>query len=148
MRKSLTTVLAATCLLLSGCGGASSDAPHCCATLTGTWVGAQGDLTIRIVVDTATSCSRQYGYCEASGTGTYTRTGGSSGSFSLNTDYFVDVGQSAVINMGDFGAGVYSQFGGTFDSPTEISGTLYDISSEPSPLGVGRDGVPMTLRRQ
>ena len=148
MRKSLTTVLAVTFLILSGCGGASSTAPHCCVTLTGTWVGTKGDLTIRIVVDTATSCSPQNGSCDASGTGTYTRTGGSSGSFSLTTEYFLAVGQPANLSIGDYGTGATSVFLGMFDSPTEISGTLFDTSSEPSPLGVGSTGVSITLRRQ
>lgn len=147
MSKSYTTALAATCLILSACGGGSTE-PHCCATLEGTWVGTEGDLTLRIVVGVDSVCIQQYGYCEDSGKGTYSRSGGDSGSFVMTGMYYVNIGQSAIINMSDSLTYATTIFGGNFDSATKLSGNLYDLTGDSSLLKVGTTGVPITLNKQ
>ena len=147
MRKSLIAALAVTSLLLSACGGDSSTGPHRFSTLAGSWAGTQGDLTIHLDVGADTLCSRDYGYCNAYGSGTYSRTGGSSGSFGLSVNYFID-GQLIIMNIGGFGTDANVLFSGKFDSETQISGMLYETSTDLSPLNVGIQGFPITLVRQ
>jgi hypothetical protein len=147
------TALAATCLLLSACGGGGTE-PRCCATLEGTWVGTEGDLTLRIVVGPDISCTQEFGYCMDSGNGTYSRSGGESGSFVVNGLYFADIGQPANVNLSDPMTNKTTTFSGNFDSATELTGTLFDQTnepgdtSEPGLLHVGLEGVPMTLSKQ
>ena len=148
MRQTLMAVLITACLLLAGCGGDSGTGPQCCVTLVGTWVGTHGDLTVRITVDSVGNCSQQYGYCEASGTGSYARTGGSSGPFNVSGQYFRDTGQSVVLFLSGFASGATTEYGGVFEAPSRLRGTLGDMSAEQSPLGVSAPGVPMTLTRQ
>jgi hypothetical protein len=155
MSKSRMTILAAACLILGACGGGGGGTePRCCATLEGTWVGTEADLTLRIVVGPDISCTHQYGYCLDSGSGTYSRSGEDSGSFVVSGLYFVDIGQSANVNMSDPVTNKTTTFAGIFESATELTGTLYDQTnepgdtSEPGLLHVGLTGVPMTLRKQ
>jgi hypothetical protein len=154
MSTSLTTAVAAGCLILSACGLGGGTEPHCCEKLEGTWVGTEGDLTIRIVVGPDLRCTQQYGYCEDSGTGTYNRSGGDSGSFLVSGLYFFGFGQSANINMSNHVTNKGTSFDGLFDSPTELRGTIYDQTnqpgdtSEPGLLHVGLTAVPMTLNKQ
>jgi hypothetical protein len=154
MSKSLTTVVATGCLMLSACGLGDGTEPHCCETLEGTWMGTEGDLTIRLVVGPDLRCTQQYGYCEDSGTGTYNRAGGDSGSFVVSGLYFFSFGSSANINMSDPVTNKTTTFNGLFDSSTELEGTLYDQTNEPGDTSetglfhVGITAVPITLHRQ
>jgi hypothetical protein len=148
MRNRVLLAIGASCLTLFGCRGESSTAPHCCPALAGTWAGTNGNLTIRIVMDTATLCSHATGYCAASGTGTYNRVGGDTGTFSLSAEYRPELGQPANMNMGDFGTDATTSFLGYFESADQISGYLLDTSGAPSPLALGGAEVPMILVRQ
>ncbi len=147
MRTFLFTAIAATCLIVSACAGDSSTSPHSVSTLAGSWVGTQGDLTIHMQIGADTLCSREYGYCTVSGVGTYTRTDGSSGSFGLSADYWID-GSLIVMNIGGFGTDANCLFNGKFDSKSQISGMLYETSSDVSPLNVGIKGFAMKFVRQ
>jgi hypothetical protein len=153
MPISRIAVLAAACVILSACGGGGTG-PHCCETLQGTWVGTEDDLTIRIVVGPDLRCTQQYGYCEDSGTGTYNRSGGDSGSFVVSGLYFFSFGSSATFNMNDPVTNKSTSFNGLFDSPTELRGTIYDQTNQPGDtseaglLHVGLTAVPMTLNKQ
>ena len=148
MSKSRTTALAAVCLMLSACGGSGATEPRCCATLEGTWVSPAGHLTLQIVVGPDLICSHQYGYCEDSGSGTYTQSGGVSGSFFVTGSYFVNIGQSATITMSDTITNATTIFSGTFVSATELRGTLYDAPDNSGLFGPGHTGEPMLLNKQ
>jgi hypothetical protein len=147
MRKTLITAIAVTSLLLVGCRGDSSTAPQGRASLAGSWAGTEGSLTIHIHVNADSLCSRDYGYCVASGSGTFALANGVSGSFAFSVYYFVN-GQSIAFNIGGFGTNANVLFGGKFDSETQISGTLSETSSDSSPWHVGVVGIPITLVRQ
>jgi hypothetical protein len=147
MRKTLIAAIAVTSLLFSGCGGDSSTAPHSRSTLAGSWVGTQGPLTIHVTVGADTLCSRHYGYCNASGSGTFTLANGISGSFAFSVNYYLD-GQLIIMNIFGFGTDASVLFGGKFDSDTQISGTLSESSTDWSPWHVGVVGIPITLVRQ
>src|SRR5690242_3399125 len=116
MSKSLTTVVATGCLMLSACGLGGGTEPHCCETLDGTWMGSEGDLTIRLVVGRDLRCIEQYGYCEDSGTGSYKRAGTDSASFVLSGLYDFSVGSSANIDMSDPVTNKTTTFYGLFDT--------------------------------
>jgi hypothetical protein len=149
MSKSFMTILAAMCLMLNACGGGGgSTEPRCCATLEGTWVGTEGDLTLRIVVGPDVLCPPHVGYCEDTGTGTYSRSGGDSGSFVVSGTYYVDIGQSATITMSDSVTNATTIFGGTFESARALSGMLYAAPDNPGLFGVGQNGLSMTLNKQ
>ena len=147
MRKSLIAAITATSLLFSGCSGDSSTAPHSRSSLAGSWVGTQGPLTIHMHVGTDSLCSRDYGYCNASGSGTFDLANGFSGSFAFSVNYHID-GQLIIMNIGGFGSDANVLFTGRFDSETQISGTLSETWTYSSPLNIGIAGIPITLIRQ
>jgi hypothetical protein len=94
------------------------------------------------------SCSRQYGYCDDAGTGTYQQSGGTFGSFVVTGNYFVEIGQSATITMSDSITNATTIFSGTFVSATELTGTLYDAPDNGGLFGAGHTGEPMLLQKQ
>jgi hypothetical protein len=147
MRKFLIVALFATCLLVAGCGDQSSTAPRAKVSLAGRWVGTGKDITITMDVGKDTLCNRTLGFCSAPGSGTYARTDGSSGSFTLSVDYFLSYNRIAM-DIGGFGTEAIVLFTGEFDSSSQLSGMLFESSVESSPLHVSVDGTSMTFVRQ
>jgi hypothetical protein len=148
MRKTFIAAIAAAALLLVGCRGESSTEPHDRVSLAGSWVGTHGPVTIHIDVHADSVCSRSYGYCVASGSGSFDIANGISGTFAFSVDYYFVGDEVIVMNIGGFGTDANLLFGGKFDSETQISGRLSETSSVFSPLNVGVVGIPITLVRQ
>jgi hypothetical protein len=147
MRTFLITALAATCLSVGGCAGDSSTAPHANVSLAGSWVGIGKDITITMDVGKDTLCNRALGFCSAPGSGTYARTDGSAGSFTLSVNYFLSYNGIAM-DIGGFGTEAIVLFTGKFDSSSQLSGMLFESSVESSPFHVSVDGTPITFVRQ